>query len=119
MPMKEVSYGAQPPVDGYGIGGFRISGEIYRGAVLIGPAGAALWDGDPAALETFAKGLDVVIFGAGDAMADPPEALAAALDAADAPYESMATPAACRTYNVLLSEGRKVGAALIPVDHAQ
>jgi uncharacterized protein len=30
--------------------------------------------------------------------------------------ESMSTGAACRTYNVLLAEGRQVGAALVAVD---
>nr|MCU0854979.1 Mth938-like domain-containing protein [Paracoccaceae bacterium] len=29
--------------------------------------------------------------------------------------EAMASPAACRTYNVLLSEGRRVALALLPV----
>jgi uncharacterized protein len=28
---------------------------------------------------------------------------------------SMASPAACRTYNVLLGEGRRIAAALLPV----
>ncbi|MEC7257968.1 MAG: MTH938/NDUFAF3 family protein, partial [Pseudomonadota bacterium] len=32
--------------------------------------------------------------------------------------EAMASPAACRTYNVLLSEGRRVGLALLPVGPA-
>jgi uncharacterized protein len=29
--------------------------------------------------------------------------------------EAMASPAACRTYNVLLSEGRRVALAALPV----
>ncbi|MFO1050564.1 MAG: Mth938-like domain-containing protein, partial [Geminicoccaceae bacterium] len=29
--------------------------------------------------------------------------------------EAMATPAACRTYNILLAEGRRVAAALIAI----
>ena len=39
----------------------------------------------------------------------------AALEAAGAGVELMATPSACRTYNVLLAEGRRIAAALIPV----
>ena len=39
----------------------------------------------------------------------------AALEAAGAGVEVMATPSACRTYNVLLAEGRRVAAALMPV----
>ena len=38
-----------------------------------------------------------------------------ALEEAGLGVEVMASPAACRTYNVLLSEGRRVGLALIPV----
>jgi len=37
------------------------------------------------------------------------------LEQAGIGVESMASPAACRTYNVLLSEGRRVAVALIPV----
>jgi uncharacterized protein len=39
----------------------------------------------------------------------------AALEAAGAGVDLMATPSACRTYNVLLAEGRRVAAALMPV----
>jgi uncharacterized protein len=51
-------------------------------------------------------------------MAPPPEGFAAArsrLEAAGPGVELMATPSACRTYNVLLAEGRRVAAALMPV----
>ena len=51
-------------------------------------------------------------------MAPPPEGFAAeraALEAAGAGVELMSTPSACRTYNVLLAEGRRVAAALMPV----
>lgn len=41
--------------------------------------------------------------------------LRAALEAAGIGVEIMATPPACRTYNVLLAEGRRIGAALLPV----
>jgi len=37
------------------------------------------------------------------------------LEAAGLGVETMASPAACRTYNVLLSEGRRIALALLPV----
>jgi uncharacterized protein len=37
----------------------------------------------------------------------------AALEAAGIGVETMATPSACRTYNVLLAEDRRVAAALV------
>jgi uncharacterized protein len=44
-----------------------------------------------------------------------PSALKEALDEAGIGVEAMNSPAACRTYNVLVSEGRRVAAALLPV----
>ena len=43
------------------------------------------------------------------------QAARSALEQAGLGVEAMASPAACRTYNVLLSEGRRVGLALLPV----
>jgi uncharacterized protein len=37
------------------------------------------------------------------------------LEEADIGVEIMNSPTACRTYNVLLSEGRRIGLALLPV----
>ena len=42
-------------------------------------------------------------------------AICFALEALGLGVEVMSSPAACRTYNVLLSEGRRVALALIPV----
>ena len=43
------------------------------------------------------------------------EALRASLEGAGLGVEVMNSPAACRTYNVLLSEGRRVALAVLPV----
>jgi uncharacterized protein len=51
----------------------------------------------------------------GTEIAHPPTAFRKAVEAAGVGVEPMASPQACRTYNVLLSEGRRVGAALLPV----
>ena len=61
---------------------------------------------------------DVLLIGTGAALAVLPPASAEArakLEAAGAGAEVMATPSACRTYNVLLAEGRRVAAALMPI----
>ena len=44
-----------------------------------------------------------------------PAGLRATLEDAGLGVEVMNSPAACRTFNVLLSEGRRVAAALLPV----
>ena len=61
---------------------------------------------------------DVLLVGMGAAHGAAAAGFAAAraaLEAAGAGVELMATPSACRTYNVLLAEGRRVAAALMPV----
>ena len=60
--------------------------------------------------------LNFLLLGCGAEPALPPEALHMAFAEAGIGLEPMDTGAACRTYNVLLAEGRPVGAALIAVD---
>ena len=117
MHLNEISFGEARPVDGYGPGFFRVGGELFDGPVLCLPDGVRLWGGleDGAALLGLAGALDVLLIGTGAEMAPLPEGLRRALDAAEVPLEPMGSPAAARTYNVLLAEGRRVGAALLPV----
>ena len=56
---------------------------------------------------------EVVLLGTGRAFTFPEPGLLAPLHAAKIGVEIMDTPAACRTYNILLGEGRNVVAALI------
>jgi uncharacterized protein len=56
---------------------------------------------------------ELVIFGSGARLRFPPPALLSGLIAARVGVESMDTAAACRTYNVLVSERRTVVAALL------
>ncbi len=56
---------------------------------------------------------ELVIFGSGSRLRFPPPVVLRALMARRIGFEVMDTPAACRTYNVLLGEGRAVVAALL------
>jgi uncharacterized protein len=56
---------------------------------------------------------ELVIFGSGDRIRFAPPALLRALMAQRIGIETMDTLAACRTYNILAGEGRRVIAALI------
>ena len=108
------------PIEGYGAGGFRLGGAVHRGPLALTPAGAVDWAGLPDLTPFLARAdeFDVLIVGLGPAMAPPDAAFAAAraaLEVAGPGLEVMATPAACRSYNVLLAEGRRVAAALMPV----
>ena len=56
---------------------------------------------------------EVLLIGTGPRQVFPPAAILAALHRARIGFEVMDTSAACRTYNVLLAEDRRVAAALI------
>ena len=117
MRLTEISYGNARPVEGYGPGFFRIGGAVLQGACLITPWDAGRWGGwdDTAAPLTLAGRIDVLLTGTGAALAPVPAAFRAALEAAGIGVEPMASPTACRSYNVLLAEGRRVALAVLPV----
>ena len=117
MRLTEITYTEARPIDSYGPGFFRIGGVVLRGPVLITPWDAGPWGGleDTAAPITYAGRIDVLFVGMGAEIAHVPQAFRAAIEAAGIGVEVMNSPAACRTYNVLLSEGRRVAAALLPV----
>jgi uncharacterized protein len=117
MRLNEIIFSEATPIDGYGPGFFRVGGQVMQGAVLVTQAGARGWDGldDTQALLDLAGEIDVLFVGTGAEIAHIPTPLRHALEEAGIGVETMSSPAACRTYNVLLSEGRRVAAALLPV----
>lgn len=117
MRLTEIEYGTAQPVESYGPGFFRIGGRVLHGAVIVTPRDAGPWGGleDIAPLLSLAGDVDVLFLGMGAEIAHAPKALRDALEEQGIGVEVMASPAACRTYNVLLSEGRRVALALLPV----
>jgi len=113
--------GARQVVESYGPQGFRISGAEHAGSILVFPDAAYPWtvaamtdltvDSVRPVLEH--GGVEVLLFGCGRRMAPIPAAVRQALKEAGIGSDAMDTGAACRTYNVLVSEGRRVAAALI------
>jgi uncharacterized protein len=117
MRLNEIRYTDALPVEGYGPGFFRIGGTVHHGPIAVLPTGTRPWGGyeDTGLLLAAAAEMDVLFIGTGAEIAHAPRALRETLEAAGLGVEVMASPAACRTYNVLLSEGRRVGLALLPV----
>jgi uncharacterized protein len=116
----------QPPaIETYGAGGFRISGERIEGAVLlldgvVRPWPVATLAGLQAAdfADIIAAGLvavEFVLLGTGVETAIAPRPVRDALKQAGLGLEMMNTPEACRLYNVLAADGRRVAAALLAV----
>lgn len=109
-------------VDSYGPGRFRISGVVHEGSVLVLPQATVAWPvssveeltaADFRAAIAADPPVEVVLLGAGPKMVMLPADLRRELKNAGVNLEVMDTGAACRTYNVLLSEERRVAAALI------
>ncbi len=117
MQMSEIKFDRATPIDGYGPGFFRVGGEVIHGPVCVTEGGARSWGGldDTEALLALAGAADVILVGMGAEIAHIPSPLRSALEEVGIGVEVMTSPAACRTYNVLLSEGRRVAAALLPV----
>jgi uncharacterized protein len=109
-------------IERYAPSGFRVSGVIYRGPVLVFPDRTLAWAVASAATVTRESlspvlehgGVQILLLGLGSSANAGNGTLRAVLRAAGVALEPMDTGAACRTYNVLLSEGRHVAAALIP-----
>jgi uncharacterized protein len=108
-------------VTGLGPGWVRVGAIEYRESLVLtpdtivtgwAPAGfEGLTEADFAQL---AEGRpDVVLFGSGPTLRFPTPGLTRALIDARIGLEVMDTPAACRTYNILAGEGRRVTAALL------
>ena len=113
----------QQIIQSYAGGGFRVSGQAYQGAIIVWPEETKLWSAAAFAdLQTSDFSLvyehdplpDVVLFGTGAAQQFLIPALRQALRAKGLVIEVMDTGAACRTYNVLVAEGRRVVAAMLP-----
>lgn len=98
-----------------------VNGESYAHSILVSHVGpvqawpvATLDDLQEAHFaDILAAAPEVVIFGSGSRLRFPHPALLRSLMAARIGVETMDTAAACRTYNVLAGEGRRVMAALL------
>ena len=118
MQLNPVPFGGLRPVEGYGPGFFRIGGEIWRGPVVACADRVEAWGGldDLDRLRALAGDIDVLFVGTGTDIAPLPAEFRRVLEEAGVGVEMMASATACRSYNVLLSEGRRVAVALLPVD---
>jgi uncharacterized protein len=125
MKARSASYPHRVPIDAYGNGGFRFAEMSHRGSILCLPSGMYAWDvAEPATLipdrfeAVFAERgvIDVLLLGTGRTQVLPGAELRQSFANAEIVAEAMDTGAACRTYNVLLAEGRRVAAALIAVE---
>jgi uncharacterized protein len=124
-PQAEAPHLPHPvPIDAYGNGGFRFGGMSHRGSLLCLPDGIWAWPvTDVRDITTsslglaFARAADLHVFLIGVGR-DPwriPDRLRQRFKDSGISVDAMTTGAAAQTFNILLGEGRMVGAALIAV----
>lgn len=111
-------------INGYGDGGFRIAGERVEGSVIVFPQrflswpvsdAAALNAGDLEPLIAAAGEIDILLLGCGRGAPVFDSGLRDLLRGHRIVVDAMDTGAACRTYNILLTESRAIAAALIAI----
>ena len=102
-----------------------MNGTAYRGSILLLAdrtlpwAATAIGEVTAASLAPVAAAeppVEVLLIGCGASAAPLPKALRADLKAKGIVAEAMDTGAACRTFNLLMAEGRRAAAALIAVE---
>lgn len=111
-------------VTSYGDGVFRFGEETVTGSILLFPEAVYSWNVssvDEITPQSFsriiehAQEIDILLLGMGSQLTPVPLAWRQALKEHGIVIEPMDTGAACRTYNVLVSEARRVAAAMIAV----
>ena len=119
MELTQLIQPGRQVIERYGPSGFRVSGQIHLGPVLVFADLTIAW-ADPAITEAVLApvvehgSVELLLLGLGRRMAPVAPALRTALKAHGIAIEGMDTGAACRTYNLLLAEDRRVAAALLP-----
>jgi len=119
MELTQIVQTGRQVIERYGASGFRVSGAVFRGPVLVFPDRTIAWSDAAPSREALAVvvdhgGIELLLLGLGRRMAPVAPPLRAALRAAGIAVEAMDTGAACRTYNLLIAEDRRVAAALLP-----
>jgi uncharacterized protein len=107
-------------VTGYGTGYVAVNHTRHERAIVVTSDAVEPWDVShfsslaPAHFECLlAHAPEIVLLGTGARLHFPPPALTSPLAAAGVGLEVMDTHAACRTFNILTAEGRRVIAAII------
>ncbi len=123
--LERAGMGGVTTLSGFSGNGFRIGDTLFPTGVLLWPEDALQWAppafdalqaGDFAAMDGADPPLDLLLIGSGKKLRRPARALIEALNARGLGVEPMDSRAAARTYNLLAGEGRRVGAALYPLD---
>ena len=122
MEVTPIAAAGRQVIEAYSPGHFQVSGVAFATSIIVTPERTVPWHGsvvDRLALEDFAAvieaepAIDVLLVGCGPSFLPIAKTVREGLRGAGIGADAMDTGAACRTYNILVSEGRRVAAALI------
>lgn len=109
----------QKIIQSYSQGRFKISGEVFENPVIVTQMSVTEWPNaeprNPNIDDFVNLDVDVLLIGAGKSTLPLLPQQRAAFRTAGVSVDVMDTGAACRTFNVLTAEGRRVAAALVPI----
>jgi uncharacterized protein len=114
------SAGAVNTITAYGDDYVKVNGERRETSVIVTAEGVAPWSAasfEALSADDFKRladlGVEIVLLGTGPRQRFPHPRLTAPLAQAHVGLEVMDTKAACRTYNILVAEARRVALALV------
>ena len=120
MKLHATAPGARNAFSGYGEGYVLVNGERHESSVIVTPERVLPWSapafdalGEPDFEAFHGLGLEILLIGTGPTQRFPHPRLTRALMEKRIGVEVMDTQAACRTYNILIAEGRRVAAAIL------
>jgi uncharacterized protein len=119
MELTHIVSAGRQAIERYAASGFRVSGVIFRGPVLVFPERTIDWPDAAVSIEGLDPvmaygGIELLLLGLGRHMVPVAADVRARLKICGIALEAMDTGAACRTYNLLIAEDRRVAAALLP-----
>jgi uncharacterized protein len=112
--------GPRNAFSGYGEGYVLVNGARHESSLIVTPERVLPWSvarfedlAEPDFKVFLGLELEILLIGTGPRQRFPHPHLTRALAEKRIGIEAMDAPAACRTYNILMAEGRRVAAALL------
>jgi uncharacterized protein len=110
--MQTLNYPYQVPIESFGTDGFGFKGMVSKGHMLALPSKMIAWDGVDYEM-LFAEPIDFLIIGSGNKIIPIAPALKSRFREAGISSDVMMSVQAKATYNIMLSENRRVAGAFI------
>ena len=120
MKLHTANAGAANTITAYGDDYVKVNGERRQQSLIVTADGIEPWTAasfDALSAADFTRftelGVEIVVLGTGPRQRFPHPRITASLTNAHVGLEVMDTKAACRTYNILVAEARRVALALV------